>query len=100
MLQFIAGNRSSAIEINLPASGCGVRSEPKSDGSLELSVRLIVQMDEKLRQQTDIERTIRCELPDQMMEMAIGERNNKQMFRYSIAGVGIVQKSIETRKLS
>lgn len=39
-------------------------------------------MDEKLRQQTDMERTIRCNIPDQMMEMNIGERNNKQIFRY------------------
>lgn len=76
------GNRSSGIEINLPTSGCGVRSEPKSDGSMELSVRLIVQMDEKLRQQTDMEKTIRCKLPDQMMEMNIGDQSSKQIFRY------------------
>lgn len=38
-----------------------------------MSVRLIIQMDEKLRQRSDLERMVRCNLPNQMMEMNIGE---------------------------
>lgn len=71
--QIQLGNRSTAVEINLPTSGCGIRSDLQSDGSLEMSVRLIIQMDEKLRQRSDLERMVRCNLPNQMMEMNIGE---------------------------
>lgn len=67
------GNRSTAVEVTLPTSGCGIRSELQADGSLEMSVRLIIQMDEKLRQRSDLERMVRCNLPNQMMEMNIGE---------------------------
>lgn len=77
----ILGNRSSAIEVNLPTTGCGVRSEPQPDGSMELSVRIVVQMDEKLRQRSDIERIIRCNLPDQMMDMNIAMSDGKKIFR-------------------
>lgn len=66
------------MEINLPTAGCGIRSEPKSDGTLEMSVRLIIQMDEKLRQRSDLERIVRCNLPNQMMEMNIGETTDEK----------------------
>lgn len=61
------------VEVNLPTSGCGIRSDSRPDGSLEMSVRLIIQMDEKLRQRSDLERVVRCNLPNEMMEMNIGE---------------------------
>lgn len=69
------------MEINLPTSGCGIRSEPQQDGSLEMSVRLVIQMDEKLRQRSDLERIVRCNLPDQMMEMNIGMTDEKRAIR-------------------
>lgn len=61
------------MEINLPTSGCGVRSEFSQSDGLELSVHIIIQMDEKLRQRSDVERIVRCKLPNEMMEMNIGE---------------------------
>ncbi|XP_055298246.1 uncharacterized protein LOC129566323 isoform X2 [Sitodiplosis mosellana] len=76
------GNRSTAVEINLPTSGCGIRSEAQTDGSLEMSVRLVIQMDEKLRQRSDLERMVRCNLPNQMMEMNIGMTEEKRVIRH------------------
>lgn len=70
------------MEISLPASGCGVRSEPRPEGGLELSVRMVIQMDEKLRQQTDKEKIIRCTLPDDLMNMSVGLQEEKPNFRY------------------
>lgn len=78
---WVLGNRSTAVEINLPSNGCGIRSEPKSDGSLEMSVRLVIQMDEKLRQRSDLEKLVRCNLPDEMMEMNIGMTDEKRVIR-------------------
>lgn len=78
----LLGNRSTAVEINLPTSGCGIRSEPQPDGSLEMSVRLVIQMDEKLRQRSDLEKMVRCILPNQMMEMNIGMTDEKRAVRY------------------
>lgn len=75
------GNRSTSLEISFPTSGCGVRSDTQPDGTVEMSVRLIVQMDEKLRQQSDVEKQIRCTLPNEMMEMSIGMDNDKKLFR-------------------
>ena len=69
------------MEINLPTSGCGIRSEVQTDGSLEMSVRLVIQMDEKLRQRSDLERMVRCNLPNQMMEMNIGMTEEKRVIR-------------------
>lgn len=78
---FVLGNRSTSVEISLPTSGCGIRSEVQPDGSLELSVRLIIQMDEKLRQRSDLERVVRCNLPDRMMEMNIGMTEDRKITR-------------------
>lgn len=75
------GNRSAAVEITLPTSGCGVRSEPRPEGGLELSVRMVIQMDEKLRQQSDKEKIIRCSIPDDMMNMNVGLSEEKRNFR-------------------
>lgn len=66
------GNLTQTIKLTLPISGCGVRSELNSNGLYELSVRLVMQMDEKLRQSTDIERIVRCVMPESMMDMNIG----------------------------
>ena len=65
----------------MPTSGCGIRSEAQTDGSLEMSVRLVIQMDEKLRQRSDLERMVRCNLPNQMMEMNIGMTEEKRVIR-------------------
>lgn len=78
---YILGNRSTSVEMNLPTSGCGIRTDIQADGSLEMSVRLVVQMDEKLRQLSDMERIIRCNLPNQMMEINIGMSEDKKIFR-------------------
>lgn len=75
------GNRTSAVEIGLPTSGCGVRSEPRPEGGLELSVRMVIQMDEKLRQQSDKEKIVRCTLPDDLMNMNVGLQDDKKNFR-------------------
>ncbi|XP_031621833.1 uncharacterized protein LOC116339889 isoform X2 [Contarinia nasturtii] len=78
----VKGNRSTAVEINLPSNGCGIRSEPQADGSLEMSVRLVIQMDEKLRQRSDLERYVRCNLPNEMMEMNIGMTDERRVNRH------------------
>lgn len=75
------GNRSTSVEMNLPTSGCGIRSDMQSDGSMEMSVRLVIQMDEKLRQLTDMEKVVRCNLPNQMMEINIGMSEDRKIFR-------------------
>ncbi|XP_061393068.1 uncharacterized protein LOC133328521 [Musca vetustissima] len=63
------GTSERNITLRLPTSGCGVRVEPRSDGSMELSVRVMMQMEEKLRQSSDILRTIKCKLPQNAMGM-------------------------------
>lgn len=63
------GNLQTKIKLRIPTSGCGVRSELKSNGSLELSVKIMLQMDEKLRQSSDILKMIKCYLPPNMMNM-------------------------------
>lgn len=68
--------------MNLPTSGCGIRSDSQTDGSLEMSVRLVIQMDEKLRQRSDLEKMVRCNLPNEMMEMNIGMTEEKKVSRY------------------
>lgn len=78
---WIVGNRSTTVEISFPTSGCGVRSDAKPDGSVEMSVRLIIQMDEKLRQQSDLEKLIQCSLPNEMMEMKISMGVDKKLIR-------------------
>lgn len=75
------GNRSASIEISLPTSGCGIRNDLQIDGSLDMSVRLVIQMDEKLRQKTDFEKLVRCNLPNRMMEMNIGMTEDKKITR-------------------
>lgn len=45
-------------------------------------MRLVIQMDEKLRQRSDLERMVRCNLPNQMMEMNIGMTEEKKSVRY------------------
>lgn len=63
------GSSGTNVTLKLPTSGCGVRSEAHNDGNLEFSVKIMVQMDEKLRQSADILRTIRCLLPQNAMGM-------------------------------
>uniref|UniRef100_A0A336MM46 CSON014159 protein n=1 Tax=Culicoides sonorensis TaxID=179676 RepID=A0A336MM46_CULSO len=66
-----SGNMSSTISIMLPTSSCGVRINPRENDMMEMSVRIIIQMDGKLRQQVDMEKNIRCILPSDMMGMEV-----------------------------
>uniref|UniRef100_A0A1I8P6J0 ZP domain-containing protein n=1 Tax=Stomoxys calcitrans TaxID=35570 RepID=A0A1I8P6J0_STOCA len=65
------GISESHISLRLPTSGCGVRVEPRPDGSMELSVRIMMQMEEKLRQSSDILKTIKCRLPLNALGMSL-----------------------------
>lgn len=69
--------------MSLPTSGCGIRNDIRNDGTMDMSVRLVIQMDEKLRQLTDMERVVRCNLPNQMMEINIGMTEDRRIYRYS-----------------
>ncbi|XP_067637005.1 uncharacterized protein cyr [Eurosta solidaginis] len=66
------GKAKQNVTLRLPTSGCGVRAEPRADGVMELSVRVMLQMEQKLRQSSDILRTVRCKLPSTAMGMMIG----------------------------
>uniref|UniRef100_A0A0A1XJ16 Putative regulator of ribonuclease activity n=1 Tax=Zeugodacus cucurbitae TaxID=28588 RepID=A0A0A1XJ16_ZEUCU len=66
------GNAQQNVTLRLPTSGCGVRAEPRADGVMELSVRVMLQMEQKLRQSSDILRTVRCKLPPTAMGMMVG----------------------------
>ncbi|KAM7348181.1 cypher [Cochliomyia hominivorax] len=73
------GTSETNITLRLPTSGCGVRVEPRHDGSMELSVRIMMQMEEKLRQSSDILKTVKCKLPLTAMGMLLAgvEGKNK-----------------------
>ncbi|XP_055380438.1 uncharacterized protein LOC129611359 [Condylostylus longicornis] len=83
----IHGNYSTFITLQLPTSGCGVRSVPKNDGTLEYSVKVMLQMDEKLRQSSDILKIVKCTLPTSLMSMdvsgesIIDDDDMKKIFR-------------------
>ncbi|XP_037049912.1 uncharacterized protein LOC119084162 [Bradysia coprophila] len=63
----VKGDYSPTVEIHLPTSGCGIRSETPVDGLHEFSVHLIIQMDEKLRQSSDLQRIVRCSVSTEQM---------------------------------
>lgn len=42
---------------------------PRPNDMMEMAVKLIVQMDSKLRQQIDMEKNIRCIIPTKMMDV-------------------------------
>ncbi|EDW65693.1 uncharacterized protein cyr [Drosophila virilis] len=65
------GQDATQIALRVPTSGCGVRAEPLPDGSMEYTVRIMLQMEQKLRQSTDILRTVRCQLPAKAMGMPL-----------------------------
>ncbi|XP_055695233.1 uncharacterized protein LOC129797025 isoform X2 [Lutzomyia longipalpis] len=71
------GNLTSTVTLRLPTSGCGVRSEPQEDGSMELSVRIVVQMDGKLRQSADVVKIAKCTLLTDMMSMNVISSHDK-----------------------
>lgn len=81
------GDYTSTVEISLPTSGCGVRSENLIDGSYEYSVRLIIQMDEKLRQSSDLQRIVRCKISEDVMAMNIPmvTGTKRKHFRFSFS---------------
>lgn len=68
---------TQVIELKLPTYGCGIRAEPQEDGTMELSVKIVVQMDGKLRQSSDLVRIAKCKVPSSMMSM------NLEMMPYS-----------------
>lgn len=80
---YARGTSDKNITLRLPTSGCGVRVEPRDDGSMELSVRIMMQMEEKLRQSSDILKTIKCKLPLNAMGMILAtmDPRNKQNYR-------------------
>ncbi|XP_037935751.1 uncharacterized protein LOC119669800 [Teleopsis dalmanni] len=65
------GTSDRNVTLRVPTSGCGVRQEPRTDGNMELSVRVMLQMEQKLRQSSDILRTMRCKLPFNEMGMNV-----------------------------
>ena len=78
------GTSSTNITLRLPTSGCGVRVEPKTDGSMELSVRIMMQMEEKLRQSSDILKTVKCKLPVNAMGMILKGMESKNTIKPSL----------------
>nr|CAI5869204.1 unnamed protein product [Callosobruchus analis] len=62
---------SQIVTIDLPTSGCGVSltSSPPEHGAggvrMSYKVHLVVQQDRHLRQITDIERAVECQLPEE-----------------------------------
>lgn len=50
-------------------SSINIDSDAKEDGELEMSVKIMLQMDAKLRQSSDIIRKVKCNLPAKMMSM-------------------------------
>lgn len=83
------GDYSSTVEIHLPTSGCGIRSETPIDGSHEFSVHLIVQMDEKLRQSSDLQRIVRCSISkDQMAtDIPMATAANRKRSRFILLSI-------------
>lgn len=65
------GNRTATVVMSMPTAGCGIRSEHRDDGTYELSVKLVMQMDGKLRQMSDIKTVVRCVLPASMMSINV-----------------------------
>ncbi|XP_050294943.1 uncharacterized protein LOC126735088 [Anthonomus grandis grandis] len=65
----VFGTLSHSASLSLPTSGCGVRltSSPEENGRARMtySVVLVLQQDRYLRQISDQERFVRCEVPDE-----------------------------------
>lgn len=66
------GNQSATVVMSMATDGCGIRWEHRDDGTYELSVMLVMQMDGKLRQVSDIKTVVRCVLSDKMMSIEVG----------------------------
>ncbi|XP_070074813.1 uncharacterized protein cyr [Drosophila takahashii] len=88
------GQDSTRLHLRIPTSGCGVRAEPLEDGSLEYTVRVMLQKEQKLRQSTDILSAVRCQLPANAMGMALpvlrqdkGHERNARMRALAAAAV-------------
>uniref|UniRef100_A0A6P4FLA6 Uncharacterized protein LOC108052343 n=1 Tax=Drosophila rhopaloa TaxID=1041015 RepID=A0A6P4FLA6_DRORH len=88
------GQDSTRLHLRIPTSGCGVRAEPLGDGSLEYSVRVMLQKEQKLRQSTDILSAVRCQLPANAMGMPLpvlrqdnGRERNARMRALAAAAV-------------
>uniref|UniRef100_A0A1B0AXZ0 ZP domain-containing protein n=1 Tax=Glossina palpalis gambiensis TaxID=67801 RepID=A0A1B0AXZ0_9MUSC len=101
------GKTENNITLRLPTSGCGVRVEPRQDGTMELSVRVMLQIEEKLRQSSDILRTIRCKLPLNAMGLTLitpreshgytGFRNGRMQTKtHNITGDGNLRQATRT----
>ncbi|XP_017064392.1 uncharacterized protein LOC108103434 [Drosophila eugracilis] len=88
------GQDSTRLHLRIPTSGCGVRAEPLEDGSLEYTVRVMLQKEQKLRQSTDILSAVRCQLPANAMGMPLpvlrqekGHERNARMRALAAAAV-------------
>ncbi|KAH8275911.1 hypothetical protein KR044_006351, partial [Drosophila immigrans] len=82
------GQDAAHIALRVPTSGCGVRAEPLENGGMEYTVRIMLQTAQKLRQSTDILRTVRCQLPAQAMGMPLpltGRDRNARMRALAVA---------------
>ncbi|KAH8416494.1 hypothetical protein KR222_006137, partial [Zaprionus bogoriensis] len=85
------GQNLAHIALRVPTSGCGVRAEPLPDGGMEYTVRVMLQMEQKLRQSTDILRTVRCQLPAKAMGMPLplaGRDRNARMRALAVVASG------------
>ncbi|XP_060663533.1 LOW QUALITY PROTEIN: uncharacterized protein LOC132796390 [Drosophila nasuta] len=82
------GQDANEIALRVPTSGCGVRAEPLENGGMEYTVRIMLQSAQKLRQSTDILRTVRCQLPANAMGMPLplsGRDRNARMRALAVA---------------
>ncbi|XP_015041655.2 uncharacterized protein cyr [Drosophila pseudoobscura] len=66
-----SGKDSTHLQLRIPTSGCGVRADPLADGGIEYTVRVMLQMEQKLRQSTDILSSVKCQLPPKAMGMPL-----------------------------
>ncbi|ALC48658.1 cyr [Drosophila busckii] len=92
------GQDDAQLSLRIPTSGCGVRAEPLPDGGMEYTVRIMLQMEQKLRQSTDILKTVRCQLPAQAMGMTLplsGRDRNARM-RALAAAAAVTHTHMET----
>lgn len=71
------GNQTVNVGLVMPIASCGIRLQHKN-GTFEVSVRLVLQMDDKLRQSLDMERVVRCTVPNQLMTMNISKRSKNR----------------------
>ncbi|KAL7745312.1 hypothetical protein ACLKA6_015335 [Drosophila palustris] len=96
------GQDDAHIALHVPTSGCGVRAEPLPDGGMEYTVRIMLQMEQKLRQSTDILRTVRCQLPAKAMGMPLpltGRDRNARMRALAVVASSPTHHHMDTPRV-